>query len=171
MNDVTAFRAAPEMAGLVADADATCCLMHMLGEPRTMQLDPRYDDVVSDVKAFLEERLAFAVARGRGRGAHLARSRHRLRQDRGAQPRAAAASRRDRSTSAARWSSGTSRKSFLGKLAGGQDESERLPGTIATNVMAFERGASVFRVHDVAEVADALAVAAATVGRPREGVR
>ena len=59
---------------------------------------------------------------------------------------------------------GTSRKSFLGKLAGGRDEAERLPGTIATNVLALERGASVFRVHDVAQVADALTVAAATVG-------
>jgi dihydropteroate synthase len=59
---------------------------------------------------------------------------------------------------------GTSRKSFLGKLTG-RPEKERLPGTIATNVMAFERGAAIFRVHDVAEVADALKVAAATVAR------
>jgi dihydropteroate synthase len=58
---------------------------------------------------------------------------------------------------------GTSRKSFLGKLAGGREEGERLPGTIATNVLALERGAKVFRVHDVAEVVDALAVASATV--------
>ena len=64
VNDVSAFRFEPEMAGLVAGAGATCCLMHMLGEPRTMQDDPRYDDVVSDVKAFLEERLAFAVGEG-----------------------------------------------------------------------------------------------------------
>src|SRR5438067_5738672 len=64
VNDVTAFRHAPEMAGLVADAQARCCLMHMLGEPRTMQLNPTYDDVVSDVKAFLEERLAFVVREG-----------------------------------------------------------------------------------------------------------
>ena len=60
---------------------------------------------------------------------------------------------------------GTSRKSFLGKLAGGARPDERLPGTIATNVLALERGASVFRVHDVRPVADALAVAAATVRR------
>ena len=59
---------------------------------------------------------------------------------------------------------GTSRKSFLGELAGGRAEGERVPGTIATNVLALERGARVFRVHDVAEVTDALAVAAATVG-------
>ena len=81
MNDVSAFRNDPGMAGLVAERGAKCCLMHMLGEPRTMQADPRYDEVVSDVKAFLEERLAFAVGRGGPRGGRLARSRHRLRQD------------------------------------------------------------------------------------------
>src|SRR5918998_6606332 len=64
VNDISAFRHAPELAGMVASAGAHCCLMHMLGEPRTMQQDPRYDDVVSDVKAFLEERLAFAVGEG-----------------------------------------------------------------------------------------------------------
>ncbi|HWF73288.1 MAG TPA: dihydropteroate synthase, partial [Solirubrobacteraceae bacterium] len=58
---------------------------------------------------------------------------------------------------------GTSRKSFLGRLAGGRATDERLAGTITTNVMAYERGAGVFRVHDVAPVHDALAVAAATV--------
>src|SRR5438874_6012303 len=65
VNDVSAFRAAPEMAGLVASSGAGCCLMHMLGDdPRTMQADPRYDDVVSEVKSFLEERLAFSLAEG-----------------------------------------------------------------------------------------------------------
>ena len=64
VNDVTALRGDPELAGVVADAGAYVCLMHMRGEPRTMQADPRYDDVVSEVKAFLEERLAFAVAAG-----------------------------------------------------------------------------------------------------------
>jgi dihydropteroate synthase len=64
VNDVTALRGDPELAGVVADADAYLCLMHMRGEPRTMQDDPVYDDVVSDVEAFLEERLATAVAAG-----------------------------------------------------------------------------------------------------------
>ena len=64
VNDVSALRFDPGMAGLVAETGAGCCLMHILGEPRTMQEDPRYDDVVSEVKAFLEERLAFAVAEG-----------------------------------------------------------------------------------------------------------
>ena len=64
VNDVTALRGDPALAGVVAESDAYLCLMHMQGEPRTMQADPRYDDVVSEVAAFLEERLAVAVASG-----------------------------------------------------------------------------------------------------------
>ena len=64
VNDVTALRGDADMAEVVAESGAYLCLMHMLGEPRTMQDDPRYDDVVSDVRAFLEERLSFAVAAG-----------------------------------------------------------------------------------------------------------
>ena len=161
VNDVTAFRTAPELAGLVASAGATCCLMHMQGEPRTMQSDPRYDEVVSDVKAFLEERLAFAVGEGVpeervwldpgiGFGKTLEHNLELLR-------------RLDELVAIGRpLVIGTSRKSFLGKITG-RAEKERLPGTIATNVMAYERGATVFRVHDVAPVVDALKVAAATV--------
>ena len=161
VNDVSAFRHAPEIAGMVASAGAHCCLMHMLGEPRTMQQDPRYDDVVADVKAFLEERLAFAVGEGVpeqnvwldpgiGFGKTIDHNLELLR-------------RLDEIAAIGRpVVIGTSRKSFLGKLTG-RDETERLPGTIATNVIAWERGARVFRVHDVAPVADALKVAAATV--------
>jgi dihydropteroate synthase len=162
VNDVTAFRQAPELAGLVAERGADCCLMHMLGEPRTMQREPRYDDVVSEVRAFLEERLAFAVSEGVpvervwldpgiGFGKTVEHNLELLR-------------RLGEIVAIGRLVViGTSRKSFLGKLAGGRAETERLPGTIATNVLALERGARVFRVHDVAPVADALAVAAATV--------
>jgi len=165
VNDVTAFRSAPELASLVAERGARCCLMHMLGEPRTMQRDPRYGEVVSEVKSFLEERLAFAVSAGVeedrvwldpgiGFGKTVEHNLELLR-------------RLDELVAIGRpIVVGTSRKSFLGKLTGGRSESERLPGTIATNVLALERGASVFRVHDVAQVADALAVAAATVGGP-----
>ena len=161
VNDVTAFRNAPELAGLVAQTGASCCLMHMQGEPRTMQASPTYDDVVSDVKAFLEERLAFAVGEGVaedrvwldpgiGFGKTVEHNLELLR-------------RLDEIVAIGRpVVIGTSRKSFLGKLTG-RGEKERLPGTIATNVMAYERGASVFRVHDVAAVAEALKVAAATV--------
>ena len=79
VNDVTALRGDPELADVVAGSGAYLCLVHMLGEPRTMQDDPRYDDVVSEVKAFLEERLAFAVAAGIARAADLRRPGHRLR--------------------------------------------------------------------------------------------
>src|SRR5439155_26497224 len=64
VNDVTALRGEPELAGVVADAGAYLCLMHMLGEPRTMQENPTYEDVVGEVAAFLEQRLAFATAAG-----------------------------------------------------------------------------------------------------------
>src|SRR3954469_8924045 len=161
VNDVSAFRFEPELAGLVAGARAGCCLMHMLGEPRTMQEDPHYDDVVDEVKAFLEERLAFAV----GEGVHE----ERVWLDPGigfgktAEHNLELLRRLDEIVAIGRpVVVGTSRKGFLGKLTGAP-ESERLPGTIATNVLALERGATVFRVHDVAQVVDALTVAGATV--------
>ncbi len=178
VNDVSALRADPEMVGLVAESGVECCLMHMLGDPRTMQADPRYGDVVDDVKAFLEERLALAVRAGVreerimldpgiGFGKTVA---HNL----------ALLARLDELTSLGRpVVVGTSRKSFLGRIildaaadrgrAGQAGEAEpmdiarRLGGTIATNVLALERGASVFRVHDVAPVRAALTVAAATL--------
>jgi dihydropteroate synthase len=162
VNDVSAFRFAPSLAGLVANAGAGCCLMHMLGEPRTMQENPRYDDVVSDVRAFLEERLAFAVAEGVpedkvwldpgiGFGKTVGHNLELLR-------------RLDEIAAIGRpVVVGTSRKSFIAKLTGDRTEDDRLPGTIATSVLALERGARVFRVHDVGPVADALKVAAATV--------
>jgi dihydropteroate synthase len=161
VNDVTAFRADPEMPGLVAERGVRCCLMHMRGEPRTMQEDPRYDDVVDDVKAFLSERLAAAVAAGIpevrvdldpgiGFGKTLEHNLELLR-------------RLDEVVALGRpVVIGTSRKSFLGRLTG-RDVTDRVAGTIATNVLALERGARIFRVHDVAPVRDALTVAAATV--------
>ena len=175
VNDVTAFRADPGMAGLVAGSGADCCLMHMLGEPRTMQSEPRYGDVVAEVKAFLEERMAFAVGEGVGV--------ERLLLDPGigfgktATHNLELLRRLSELVAIGRpLVIGTSRKTFLGRIAaaaggGGEIDAveplppgERLAGTIATNVMALERGASVFRVHDVAPVRDALATAAATLG-------
>jgi dihydropteroate synthase len=174
VNDVSALRADPEMADVVARSGAECCLMHMLGEPRTMQGvggvgGPQYNDVVDDVKAFLEERLRFAVDAGIreqlimldpgiGFGKTVEHNLTLLR-------------RLDELAVLGRpLVVGTSRKSFLGRLiadgAGEQEPvapGERLPGTIATNVLAFERGASVFRVHDVAPLRAALTVAAATL--------
>ena len=171
VNDVSALRADPEMAEVVAQSGAQCCLMHMLGEPRTMQRDPRYEDVVDDVKAFLEERLQFAVGAGVaqervlldpgiGFGKTLHHNLELLR-------------RLDELTTLGRpLVVGTSRKSFLGRiLADAQglqasvDVGERLPGTLATSVLAYERGASILRVHDVGPVRAALAVTAATLGK------
>src|SRR3954468_3452335 len=163
VNDVSAFRFDPELPGVVAEAGATCVLMHMLGEPRTMQKDPRYDEVVSDVKAFLEERLAYAVGEGVpedkiwldpgiGFGKTLEHNLELIR-------------RLDEIVAIGRpVVFGASRKSFLGKLTGRQVD-ERLAGTIAANIIAYERGARVFRVHDVAATVDALKVATATVRR------
>jgi dihydropteroate synthase len=164
VNDVTAFRGDPEMAELVAGSSADCCLMHMLGEPRTMQEDPRYEDVVSEVAAFLEERMSFAIAQGVseerimvdpgiGFGKTLEHNLELLR-------------RLDEIVALGRpVVIGTSRKSFLGRLTG-RDVDDRVPGTIATNVLAYLAGARVFRVHDVAAVHDALKVTAATVSAP-----
>jgi dihydropteroate synthase len=160
VNDVSAFRHDPDMAALVAERRVDCCLMHMLGEPRTMQRDPRYDDVVDDVRAFLEERLNAATLAGIpeerihldpgiGFGKTLEHNLELLR-------------RLDELVAIGRpLVVGTSRKSFLGRLTG-RDVTERVHATVATTVIAYERGARVFRVHDVAATADALAVAAAT---------
>ena len=162
VNDVTALRGDPEMAGVIAASGAECCLMHMLGEPRTMQRDPRYDDVVADVKAFLEARLAFAVAAGIdeerilldpgiGFGKTLKHNLELLR-------------RLDELVAVGcPVLIGTSRKSFLGRITGRESPADRLAATVASCVIAYERGARVFRVHEVAPVADALKVAAATV--------
>jgi dihydropteroate synthase len=162
VNDVTALRGDPRMAEVVAGSGADCCLMHMLGEPRTMQAQPRYEDVVDEVKAFLEERIAFAVHEGIagqrilldpgiGFGKTVEHNLELLR-------------RLDEIAAIGRpVVIGTSRKSFLGRIASAEDPHERLSGTIATNVIALERGARVFRVHDVRPVADALAVASATL--------
>ena len=163
VNDVTALRGDPDMAALVAERDVDVCLMHMLGTPRTMQAEARYDDVVADVKAFLAGRIEAAAAAGIARerievdpGIGFAKTidhnlelLHRLRE----------------LTELGRpLVLGTSRKSFLGAITG-RETAERMPATLATVVMGYERGAEVFRVHDVAPARDALAVAAATLLR------
>ena len=162
VNDVTALRGDPGMAGVVADSGAEVCLVHMLGEPRTMQDDPRYDDVVAEVAAFLEERLAFAVAAGIaedriwldpgiGFGKTLEHNLELLR-------------RLGEIVALGRpVVIGASRKRFLGAITG-RPEPERIAGTVAANVLAFAQGAHMFRVHDVAATRDALLVASATVG-------
>jgi dihydropteroate synthase len=161
VNDVTALRAAPEMAELTARAGADLCLMHMVGTPRTMQDNPEYEDVVSEVKRFLEERMRFATDHGvpeeriildPGFGfgktvAHNLELLNRL-------PELLALGRP--------LMVGTSRKSFLGTLTG-RSTDHRVAATLATNVIAYERGARMFRVHDVGPLHDALTVTAATL--------
>ncbi|MGH3032015.1 MAG: dihydropteroate synthase [Gaiellaceae bacterium] len=159
VNDVTALRADPELAGVVADGGSYLCLMHMLGEPRTMQDDPRYDDVVADVCAFLEERLAFAVAAGIpeervcldpgiGFGKAVEHNLELL-------------ARLDELVALGRpVLVGASRKRFLGRLLGDPDAlTGPVAASVAVAVLAYERGASLFRVHDVREHVEALAAA------------
>jgi dihydropteroate synthase len=161
VNDVTALRGDPGLAEAVAEGGAYVCLMHMQGQPRTMQLDPRYDDVVGEVVAFLEERLEAAVAAGipedyvcldpgfgfgktADQNLELVRSLDRI-------------CRIGRPVLV-----GLSRKSTLARVLG---DPERRVGTTAASVgaavAAFDRGAALFRAHDVAEHVQALAAAAA----------
>jgi dihydropteroate synthase len=163
VNDVTALRDA-RMVQLVAERGCDCCLMHMQGEPRTMQANPTYTDVVDDVKAFLSQRADAVVAGGVAA--------ERINVDPGigfgktAQHNLELLRRLDEVVALGfPVVIGTSRKSFLGRITGRDDPRQRLYGTIASNVLALERGATVFRVHDVGAVRDALAVAAATLAR------
>ena len=158
VNDVTALRGEPELAGVVADSDACLCLMHMLGEPRTMQEGPRYDDVVSEVKVFLEERLEFAIEAG------IAEERICLDPGIGfgktVEHNLELLARLDEIVALGRpVLVGASRKRFLGRLLG---DEEALTGTVSAGValaaLAYERGATIFRVHDVREHVEALAV-------------
>jgi dihydropteroate synthase len=162
VNDVTALRGDPAMAALCADRRATVVLMHMLGSPRTMQRDPVYDDVVDDVKAFLAERIEVALAAGI--------EEERIWLDPGIGFGKTAAHNMELLRRLSELAAlgfplviGTSRKSFIGKVDG-SDSSERLGGTIASSVLAAAAGAEVLRVHDVAELGQAIAVATAILG-------
>jgi dihydropteroate synthase len=157
VNDVTAFRADPAIADVCAEHDAYVCLMHMQGEPRTMQLDPRYHDVASEVASFLEERLTFAVAHG-------------VREDRIClDPGIGFGKTLEHNLELVRRLDvllalgrpvliGFSRKSSLRKLVGGDD---LVSASVAAAVTAFEHGATILRVHDVKAHVDALTVASA----------
>jgi dihydropteroate synthase len=157
VNDVTALRGDPELAGVVAGSDAYLCLMHMQGEPRTMQAEPRYEDVAAEVAAFLEERLAFAVAQG-------------IREERIClDPGIGFGKTVEQNFELVRRLDvllalgrpvlvGFSRKSSLRRLTGSDD---LLGASVAAAVAAFERGATILRVHDVKAHVDALTVAMA----------
>src|SRR5438445_433977 len=164
VNDVTALRGDADLAGVVADSGAYLCLMHMRGEPRTMQVSPAYDDVASEVTAFLEERLRFAVDAG------IAEERICLDPGIGfgktVEQNFELVARLDVLLALGRpVLIGFSRKSSLGRLLG---DSEATTGSLAASVgaavAAYERGASILRVHDVREHVEALAVARAVAG-------
>ncbi len=164
VNDVTALRGDPDLAGVVAGSGAYLCLMHMQGTPRTMQEAPSYRDVASEVAAFLEGRLAAAVAAGVderrvcldpgiGFGKTVAQNFELVR-------------RLDVLLALGRpVVVGFSRKSSLGRILG--DPGARtgpLAASVAAAVVAFERGATILRVHDVRETVEALTVARAVAG-------
>jgi len=161
VNDVTALRGDAQMAGVIAGTDAYVCLMHMQGEPRTMQVAPQYDDVVGDVLAFLEERVAFAVEHG-------------VREERiCVDPGIGFGKTPDQNLELLRRLDelralgrpvlvAVSRKSTLGKVLGdaGATRAGRA-ASLAAAVAAFDRGATMIRAHNVGETVEALAVAAA----------
>jgi dihydropteroate synthase len=165
VNDVTALRGDPELADVCAEAGCEVVLMHMLGDPRTMQENPTYDDVVNDVKAFLAERIEFAVSRGIDEARiwidpgigfgktveHNLELHRRLGELAELGPPIAF---------------GSSRKSFIGKLTGAEVD-QRLGGTIASNLIAWMNGARLLRVHDVGPVREALTIAEAILDPSR----
>jgi dihydropteroate synthase len=163
VNDVTALRADPELAAVAAEAGCYLCLMHMQGEPRTMQVNPTYDDVVSDIARFLEERLAFAVSEGVreervcvdpgiGFGKTVEQNFELVR-------------RLDELAALGRpVLIGFSRKSSLGRILGDPEaKTGPLSASLAVAVAAYERGAAIIRAHDVREHVEALAAARAVL--------
>jgi dihydropteroate synthase len=165
VNDVTALRADPDLASLCGDRGCEVVLMHMLGDPRTMQEDPTYDDVVADVKGFLSERIDFATSEGIdeariwvdpgvGFGKTVDHNLELLRR----LPELAELGRPI--------VVGSSRKSFIGKLTGAPVD-QRLGGTIASSVLAYAGGARMLRVHDVGPMRQALTVAEAILDPDR----
>ncbi len=165
INDITALRGDPDMAAVARETGAGVVLMHMVGTPRTMQLDPVYADVVAEVAAFLAERAALAESAGIARerivldpGIGFGKT---LEQNLELFRRMRELGRLGRPLLI-----GPSRKAFLGKLLGGAPPDARLEGTLAAVVASICAGARIVRVHDVAPVARAVAVAQALIERP-----
>jgi dihydropteroate synthase len=150
VNDIGA-GADPDMFGVVASARAGMVLMHMRGEPKTMQADPHYDDVVTEVRGFLAERLEAAVAAGIGFGKNLAHNLALLR------------SIRSFAELGVPVLVGASRKRFIGELSGAGDPADRLEGSVAAAVWCASQGVEMVRVHDVAPTVRALRVVDAIV--------
>ncbi len=156
-NDVTALAGDGESLAVAAEAGAAVVLMHMQGEPRTMQADPRYDDVVREVHGFLAGRVAACEAAGIPRaricidpGIGFGKTvEHNLALLRGLG---------DLRVEGCALLVGASRKGFIGKLSRGEDTSRRLPGSLAVALHAASAGADILRVHDVAETRQALRI-------------
>jgi dihydropteroate synthase len=165
VNDVTALRGDAELAGVCAQGGCEVVLMHMLGDPRTMQENPTYDDVVDDVRAFLAERIEYAISEGIDErriwvdpGIGFGKTvEHNLELHR----RLGELAELGRPVAF-----GSSRKSFIGKLTGAEVD-RRIGGTIASNAIAYANGARMLRVHDVKPMRDALTVAEAVLDRDR----
>lgn len=160
VNDVTALRGDTKLAKVVAEAGCPVILMHMLGEPKTMQRDPRYEDVVREVRDFLAERAEYAVSEGVSAENIIL------------DPGIGFGKTVEHNLSLLKHLDalvglgfpvlvGASRKGFVGRITGVEEARDRVFGTVAVNVMAFERGASIFRVHDVRANREALALARA----------
>src|ERR671914_1747040 len=166
VNDVTALRGDPRMASVVGEAGCPVILMHMQGDPKTMQKEPHYEDVVGEVRKFLAERAEYAVTAGVrpeniivdpgiGFGKNLEHNLALLRNldaivDLGFPVLI-----------------GASRKRFIERITGVQEPRDRVSGPLATTVLAYERGATFFRVHDVRANREALAVAEAVLHTSR----
>ncbi|WP_051472257.1 dihydropteroate synthase [Patulibacter minatonensis] len=159
VNDISGLRSDPDMLPAVVEHGASCCLVHMRGTPRTMQGHTRYEDVVQDVRWFLERRVDVAVTAGVDPT--------RIAVDPGVgfsktpeQDLEVLRRLREFTTIGCPVMVGTSRKGFVPHLTGRDDPAQHLGAAIATAVVALQHGATIFRVHDVAPVADALAMAA-----------
>jgi dihydropteroate synthase len=165
INDVTGF-SDPEMRKLAADAEVHICIVHMQGEPRTMQRNPRYDDVVSEVREFLADRAArceeagiekekIIVDPGIGFGKTVGHNLELLRN----------------CDAIANLGYplliGVSRKSFIGKITDVVEPRERVAGSIAAALFAASKGARILRVHDVAESVQAVTIWETIASAPR----
>lgn len=163
-NDVTALRHAPDSLAAAAELGCEVVLMHMQGEPRTMQAEPRYDDVVAEVAAFLAARAEAAVAAGIARGniwldPGVGFGKRMLRHN---LPLMASL---DRIVSLGfPVLLGASRKAFIGALDDGAEAEQRLGGSIAAALAGAAAGVAAVRVHDVRETVQALKVQAAIFG-------
>jgi dihydropteroate synthase len=162
INDISALQADPEMASLAAETGAGVVLMHMQGTPSTMQVDPRYDDVTLEVYEFLARRLEWAAARGIPR--------ERIAIDPGIGFGKTTDHNLELLRNLDRFDNlgcvlliGVSRKGFLGQITG-RAVGERAAASVAAALAACLRGASVVRVHDVADTVDAIRVWGAVRG-------